>query len=175
MTYDVPCQIGNLAYYVEYGKKWLCEVEEIRIKKDSITIILYNPIAPATRKIVKAEDFGVTIFPHSEKDEKTEPHPSEFATHVYGYSDDTVVVRDKSGIPREINCYKKEVRVYFTDGTIIETAYDKRGDNIWDITVVKKGTADQFLHICDEEDNAFYTDTFMLNADYDHSETVVIH
>ena len=172
MKYEVPCQIGQLVYCIQNGKKLVYEVEEINIKKTGVTVLLYNPAAPVVRRTVKAEAFGTTIFPYDRKEEEknTEKHPSSFSTYVHGYSDDIVLIHRKSRIIFEINCFKEDVKIFFKDGTVVKVTYGKDGAGIWCINVEEKGTANQFLHVYKGESDEIYSDIFMINADIDHYE-----
>ena len=57
---------------------------------------------------------------------------------VYGYSDDNLVVEGAPYPNDEISCFEKIVRIGFTDGTIIDAWYPKKGQAIWAIEVIDK-------------------------------------
>lgn len=139
MFYNVPFRIGQLVYYIQNGKKWLYEVEEIRIKKDGITLTLYNPAAPAIRKTANAKDFGNTIFLYyKEKEKESEPHPSEFATHIYGYSNFHIQ------IPSELmseNIQKKIQNILITE---LQNKNIRVTDNIAEWRKIKRHEDDIF-------------------------------
>lgn len=87
-------------------------------------------------------------------------------TKVYGYSDDNLVVEGAPYPNDEISCFDRIVRIAFTDGTIIEAWYGKKGQAIWTIEVIEKGTARQTLTICEDEDADIYSDVFEIDADF---------
>ena len=66
----------------------------------------------------------------------------------------------------EISCFDRIVRIAFTDGTIIDAWYGKKGQAIWTIKVIEKGTARQTLTICEDEDADIYSDVFEIEADF---------
>ena len=86
---------------------------------------------------------------------------------VYGYSDDNLVIEGAPYPADEIGCYCSEVIVTFSDGTVISAYYGK--DDflaIWAIKVIEKGTAEQKLTECFDEDADPYSDVFEIDADY---------
>ena len=85
---------------------------------------------------------------------------------VYGYSDDNLVVEGAPYPNDEISCFERIVRIAFTDGTIIDAWYGKKGQAIWTIEVIEKGTARQTLTICEDEDADIYSDVFEIEADF---------
>ena len=86
---------------------------------------------------------------------------------VYGCGDDNLVLNNASYPYDEIGCYDTEVKVWFKDGTIIKCGYGKQGKGIWWIKVVEKGTAEQKLDICDDEDADIYSDIFEIDSEVD--------
>jgi len=85
---------------------------------------------------------------------------------VYGYSDDNLVIEGAPHPNDEISCFDRIVRISFADGTIIEAWYPKKGQPIWAIEVIEKGTARQTLTICEDEDADIYSDVFEIEADF---------
>lgn len=83
---------------------------------------------------------------------------------VYGASDDLVEI-EGSIYEREIDCYGKDVRIRFLDGTIIRVGYPKPGTGVWWIEVEKQGSAKQGLTICEEESDNDYSDVFEIDAE----------
>lgn len=81
---------------------------------------------------------------------------------VYGASDDLVEI--EGSFEGEIGCFESDVRIRFTDGTVIRVGYPKEDAAIWWIEVEKKGAAVQKLTICDDEDARIYSDIFEINA-----------
>ena len=86
---------------------------------------------------------------------------------VYGYSDDNLVIEGAPYPNDEISCFERIVRIGFTDGTIIDAWYGKKGQAIWTIKVIEKGTARQTLTICEDEDADIYSDVFEIEADFE--------
>ena len=62
---------------------------------------------------------------------------------VYGQSDDNLIVEGAPYPNDEISCFDRIVRIGFTDGTIIEAWYGKKGQAIWTIKVIKKALPDK--------------------------------
>lgn len=94
---------------------------------------------------------------------------SYFYTTVFGYSDDVLYI-ESDGVTKEIDCYEKDVKVYFSDGTVILFTYTHGG--LWKCEVVNVGTA---LYRVAEADNAYsdtYSDTFYIHADFKRYEKV---
>ena len=83
---------------------------------------------------------------------------------IYGCSDDLCEI-EGSDYEREIGCYDSDVRLRFTDGTIIRIGYPKEGMAVWWIEVEKVGTAEQRLEICEDEDADIYSDIFYIDAE----------
>ena len=94
---------------------------------------------------------------------------------VYGYSDDLVEIEKIDGGKYEydeIGCYEKNVRLRFADGTVIIIGYCKPNLGVWWIKVEQKGTANQRLTICEDEDADPYSDVFEIDADVAGYEVV---
>lgn len=82
---------------------------------------------------------------------------------VYGCSDDLVEIEGGAGGDEEIDCYDKDVRLSFDDGTVIRVHY--AGE--WEIKVSKKGTATQTLTKCETlkaQNPDAYSDIFEIDA-----------
>lgn len=84
---------------------------------------------------------------------------------VYGASDDLVEIEGSSYKHDEIGCYGSDVRIRFTDGSIIRVGYPKDGIAVWWIEVEKLGTASVRLLKCFDENAQIYSDIFEINAD----------
>lgn len=84
---------------------------------------------------------------------------------VYGASDDLVEIEGSAYKEDEIGCYDSDVRIRFTDGTVIRVGYPKENAAIWWIEVEKQGPALQELTICDDEEARIYSDIFEINAE----------
>jgi hypothetical protein len=83
---------------------------------------------------------------------------------VYGYSDDIVEIEHSKGGVTEIDCYERNVRIAFRDGTKILVGYCKPDLGVWWIVVEKQGTAPQKLTICEDEDAEIYSDIFEIDS-----------
>ena len=86
-----------------------------------------------------------------------------FIVRVFGYSDDLVDIEGSSYPEFEIDCFDRDVRLWFDDGTIILVSYSQ--DGIWKICVEKQGYAPQKLTACEDEDSDIYSDVFEINAE----------
>lgn len=84
---------------------------------------------------------------------------------VYGASDDLCEIEGSAYPEDEIGCYDKDVHIRFTDGTVIRCSYPKSGLAVWAIDVEERGTAEQELHICEDEQAAIYSDIFTIDAE----------
>lgn len=89
---------------------------------------------------------------------------------VYGCSDDLVEIEGSVYKEDEIDCYNKDVRIRFDDGTVIRIGYPKRtllGEDvgIWGIEVEKYGAVEGHLELCDNEEANPYSDIFTINAE----------
>ena len=84
---------------------------------------------------------------------------------VYGCSDDLVEIEGSSYREDEIGCYDSDVRIRFTDGTVIRVGCPKKNAAIWWIEVEKQGTAAQALTVCEDEDTRIHSDIFKIDAE----------
>lgn len=84
---------------------------------------------------------------------------------VYGVSDDLCEIKGSKYREDEIGCYGSDVRLRFTDGTVIRVGYPKRDGGIWWIEVEKRGTAAQGMTVCEDEDANPYSDIFEIDAE----------
>lgn len=85
---------------------------------------------------------------------------------VYGASDDLVEIEGSNYRENEIGCYNHDVRIRFTDGTVIRVGYPKESKAIWWIEIEKQGSCEeQYLDICDDEDMRIYSDIFRIDAE----------
>ena len=92
---------------------------------------------------------------------------------VYGESDDLVEIEGSKYLDDEIGCYKCDVMIRFTDGTEILVSYGKPGyGGIWGIAVENKGSADQKLTECFDEDADIYSDIFEINAEVESHRVI---
>ena len=87
----------------------------------------------------------------------------EFIVRVFGYSDDLVDIEGSSYSEYEIDCFDRDVRLWFDDGTVILVSYSN--DGIWKIKVENRGDAPQKLTVCEDEDADLYSDVFEINAE----------
>lgn len=86
-------------------------------------------------------------------------------TKIYGYSDDNVVIESGISSFDEIGCFDKDVRIRFTDGTVIRVGYCKPDIAVWWIDIEKLGTATYCFTVCDDEDAEIYSDVFEIDAE----------
>lgn len=86
-------------------------------------------------------------------------------TKVYGASDDLVEIEGSTYKEDEIGCYNHDVRIRFLDGTVIRVGYPKDGLAVWWIEVEKRGTAEQKITICNDEDARIYSDVFEIDSE----------
>ena len=84
---------------------------------------------------------------------------------VYGYSDDIVCIEHIDGGSTEIDCYNRDVRISFEDGTVIRVGYPKDGFAIWWIEIEEEGYAYSELTPCTDEDAEVYSDVFVIDAE----------
>ena len=93
---------------------------------------------------------------------------------VYGYSDDLVEIEGSQYKEDEIDCYDRNVRLRFSDGTVILISYSKSWFGIWKIEVEQKGTAEQWLTTCVDQDpdEDPYSDVLELDAEVVGHEVV---
>lgn len=83
-------------------------------------------------------------------------------TKIYGYSDDLVIVEAPE--PKEIDCYRKQVRIIFEDGTTIKIHYPKRNIGVWEINLLERGKSPFNLISCNDENARIYSDVFTIDA-----------
>ena len=98
---------------------------------------------------------------------------------VYGYSDDLVEIEALKTYPgsREIDCYAKDVRIQFTDGTAIRIGYGGRPgyEGSWWIELLQSGRAKRKLTTMKERiasgigdhGEDIYSDLFEIDAEID--------
>ena len=84
---------------------------------------------------------------------------------VYGASDDLVEIEGTKYKENEIGCYKHDVRIRFTDGTVIRIGYPKEGLAVWWIEIEKYGSAYFALTGCVDENEDIYSDIFQIDAE----------
>ena len=93
----------------------------------------------------------------------SEKECNDFIVTVFGYSDDLVDIEGSSYPEYEIDCFDRDVRLWFDDGTVILISYAQTG--VWKICVEDQGDAPQRLTVCDAEDADIYSDIFEINAE----------
>ena len=91
---------------------------------------------------------------------------------IYGYSDDTVEIENSNYNDGSIDCFGKDVRLWFRDGTIIRIGYCKQNLGVWYIVREHVGTAEQTLLVCEDEDADPYSDVFCINAEIERHEVL---
>lgn len=84
---------------------------------------------------------------------------------VYGCSDDLVEIEGAKYPNDEIGCFERDVKIKFTDGTEIKVGYNKPDLAIWWIRVEKRGTANQTMTSCWDEDAFPYSDILTIDSE----------
>ncbi len=84
---------------------------------------------------------------------------------IFGYSDDLVEIEGSNCKENEIDCHNQDVRIWFKDGTIIRIGYSKPNMAVWYIQIEQKGSAEQMLKICEDENDDPYSDIFWIDAE----------
>lgn len=84
---------------------------------------------------------------------------------VYGCSDDLVEIESAQYPNDEIDCFERDVKIKFTDGTEIKVGYNKPDLAIWWIRVEKRGTANQTMTSCWDEDAFPYSDILTIDSE----------
>lgn len=84
---------------------------------------------------------------------------------VYGYSDDIVCIEHIDGGCTEVDCFDRDVRIRFKDGTVIRIGYPKENAGVWWIEIEKKGTAVHNISICDDENANVYSDVLEIESE----------
>ena len=84
---------------------------------------------------------------------------------IYGASDDLIEINNSCFEENEIDCFDKDVRIFFDDGAVIKCGYGKGDLGIWAIHIEKEGTAKYILNICDDENAEIYSDIFETDAE----------
>lgn len=92
-----------------------------------------------------------------------------FYTKVFGCSDDVLYI-ESDDVNKEIDCYEKDVRVDFSDGTVILFTYTYEG--LWKCEVVTVGTALYEVTEANNPDSDNYSDTFRIHADFERYKKV---
>ena len=83
---------------------------------------------------------------------------------VYGYSDDNLVIEENGKCIEEIGCWGDTVKIWFSDGTIVECGYGKNDKGIWFIKLIVDGIAPNTLTECEDEDAEVYSDVLEVDA-----------
>lgn len=91
---------------------------------------------------------------------------------VYGVSDDLVIIEGSAYKEDEIDCFGKDVRIRFLDGTVIRIGYPKHDAAIWWIDIERKGTAAQRLDVCNDEDAQIYSDVFCIDSEIESNSVI---
>ena len=92
---------------------------------------------------------------------------------IFGASDDLVEIENSDFPENEIDCYDRDVRLHFTDGTVIRVGYGKPNiGGVWRIKVERKGTAAQTLSVCEDENASLYSDVFEIDAEIRSVEVI---
>ena len=83
---------------------------------------------------------------------------------VYGASNCFVEI---TGSKHEewVECFELDVRIHFTDGTIIRIGYLRCRIGVWWIEIERQGDAPQSLSSCYDEELEVYSDVFSIDAE----------
>ena len=84
---------------------------------------------------------------------------------IYGCSDDLVEIEGSAYEEDEIDCYNRDVRITFADGTVIRIGYPKDGMAVWWIREEQRGTADRTITVCEDEDADTYSDILEIDSE----------
>lgn len=84
---------------------------------------------------------------------------------VYGCSDDLLEIEGSKYYENEIDCYERDVVLYFEDGTVIRAGYHKPGCAVWYIRVEKAGDSSFTIMECNDQDADIYSDIFETDSD----------
>lgn len=148
--------------------KTVCDGEVVEVTPvDMLNLDLKNRFRDLKNRIQKG---------NSNKSESSNPNWTREANKpvvtIYGYSDDTVEIENSNYNEGSIDCFDKDVRIWFTDGTIIRIGYNKPGLGVWYIVREHVGTAEQTLLVCEDEDADPYSDVFCINAEIKRHEVL---
>ena len=91
---------------------------------------------------------------------------------VYGCSDDLVEIEGAKYPDDEVDCFDRDLRIGFKDGTVIQIGYPKNGMAVWWIEVLKHGSGTYILDYCNDEDAEIYSDVFTINSEFAWREAV---
>lgn len=91
---------------------------------------------------------------------------------VYGASDDLVEIEGSTYEEDEIGCFNHDVRIRFTDSTVIRVGYPKENAAIWWIEIEKIGTASHCLIACHDENAKIYSDIFEICAEVESHSVI---
>lgn len=142
------------------------EVEEVT-PMDMLNLDLKNRFWDLKNRIQKG---------NSNKSESSNPNwireGNKPVVTIYGYSDDTVEIENSNYNDGSIDCFDKDVRLWFSDGTIIRIGYCKQNLGVWYIVREHVGTAEQTLLVCEDEDADPYSDVFCINAEIERHEVL---
>jgi hypothetical protein len=88
-------------------------------------------------------------------------------TKVYGASDD--LIEFDGDVHGEVGCYGTDDRdqgvlVMFSDATLIEVKYGKKGEGIWEIKLVRRGELFESIDQCVDADATPYSDVAHFKA-----------
>ena len=163
----------NLAEVTDQRKVWtLDDFSEEELGKMSMSTKLMLTIKHIVSDwIEQSRDELVSSMVESMDDKEhakavKEAEKTPVTTKVYGYSDDLVDIEPAPYPYDENGCWEQKAVIEFSDNTVIEVQYNKRGDGIWSIEVIKEGTAKHRLTVCEEETDEGYSDIFEIEAEF---------
>lgn len=141
--------------------KTVCDGEVIEVTpEDMMNIALKSKSALCGKEASESDD------------QKWARKEDKSVVTIYGYSDDTVEIENSNYNDGSIDCFDKDVRMWFTDGTIIRIGYCKPKLGVWYIVREHVGTADQTLLVCEDEDAEIYSDVFYIDAEIERHEVL---
>ena len=88
---------------------------------------------------------------------------------IYGYSDDIVVIEGSKYKYSEIDCFDKDVKIWFKNGTEIKCGYGKQNLAVWYINI-ESGSGN--LTVCNDENSEIYSDIFEIDSEIVNHEVI---
>lgn len=89
---------------------------------------------------------------------------------VFGVSDDLVEIENTKYFDDEIGCYRRDVKLWFDDDTVVRVHYGTYG--IWRIKIEKHGRAEFILKTAEEIGEDAYSDELNIFADVIRHKTI---
>mgnify|MGYP007048163678 CR=1 FL=1 len=148
--------------------KTICDGEVVEVTPpDMLNLDLQNRFQDLKNRLRKGGPYQAESSNPNWTREENKP-----VVTIYGYSDDTVIIENSDYNDGDIDCFNKDVRMWFTDGTIVRIGYCKPKLGVWYIVREHVGTAEQTLLVCEDEDADPYSDVFCINAEIERHEVL---